>query len=207
MLKPVFEALGRGIQIIDRDKIEDVIKELVRLFDSGIKAFILEELIEQDSTMAELHPSSVNTLRIRTVNVNGDIRFIHPSLRMGRANAFIDNAGAGGIMGNIDINTGRVYEACDKLGKRYECHPDTGTKLIGFQIPRWKEALETAKTMALKNPSVKYVGWDMALSKSKGWVMIEGNDKGQWGFQYVRQEGFRDEMNVILRELGKKELN
>ena len=46
----------------------------------------------------------------------------------------------------------------------------------------------------------------MALSKDNGWVMVEGNDKGQWGGQYVRQEGFRDQMNAILRELGKKEI-
>lgn len=40
--------------------------------------------------------------------------------------------------------------------------------------------------MALKNPTVKYVGWGMALSKNNGWGMIDGNDKDLVGIPYVR---------------------
>lgn len=38
------------------------------------------------------------------------------------------------------------------------------------------------------------------------WLMIEGIYKGQFIFQYPVQEGFRDEMNYILRELSQKEI-
>lgn len=152
--------------------------------------------------MASLHPKSLNTVRIPTIRYDDRVEIIHPFLRMGRGDAVVDNAGAGGIMGNVDVTTGVVYAASDELGRAYTQHPDTGVELIGFVIPQWKEAVEQVKEMAMVLPSVRYVGWDMALTKS-GWVMIEGNDKGQFIFQVADRKGFRDEFEKIRKELLK----
>lgn len=150
--------------------------------------------------MQSLHPSSLNTVRIPTVRYDDRVEVIHPFLRIGRGSAVVDNAGSGGIMGNIDVATGSVYAAADELGKDYKIHPDTGVSLIGFTIPKWQEVLSLVKQMALVVPSVRYVGWDMALSP-KGWVMIEGNDKGQFVWQVADRNGFRAELDNIIKEL------
>ena len=56
------------------------------------------------------------------------------------------------------------------------------------------------KQMAQVIPSVRYVGWDVALTPN-GWVMIEGNDKGQFVWQVADRKGFRDEFDSIREEL------
>lgn len=200
ILKPVFAARGHGIRIIKTNGYNDAKKQIQTIFNNGLKAFVLEELIVQEQTMASFHPSSVNTLRIATLRFDDRVEIIHPRIRLGRGNAVVDNAGSGGIIGNIDLKTGLVYAACDKKGIKYDTHPDTGIKIVGFEIPRFKEALELVKQLSNVLPKVRYVGWDVAL-QDDGWVMIEGNDKGQLGFQYPNHEGFADELKKYRKEL------
>lgn len=140
-----------------------------------------------------------------TIRYDDRVDVIFSYLRMGKGNSVIDNASAGGVFGVVDINTGKIYAACDRLGGTFERHPDSGINLVGFEIPRWNEVKELVKKAAQVLAKVRYVGWDVAVTKT-GCVLIEGNDKGRWSFQIPKQEGFRDEMNSILTELGIKEL-
>ena len=56
--------------------------------------------------------------------------------------------------------------------------------------------------MASECPDVHYVGWDLALTDD-GWVMIEGNEDGQFGFQYI-SPGVAKEVAEIYKKLKKK---
>ena len=199
IVKPDSAACGRGIAVYYAQHEDDANSLISRyLCDRG--GYVVEELIVNEPIMQALHPSSLNTVRIPTVRYDNRVEVVHPFLRIGRGSAVVDNAGSGGIMGNIDVATGVVYAAADELGKVYEIHPDTGVPLIGFTIPKWQEALSIVKQMAQIVPSVRYVGWDMALTP-KGWVMIEGNDKGQFVWQVADRKGFRDEFEKIKKEL------
>ena len=198
IVKPDSAACGRGITVFhardDGEAYSLIDKYLIR------GGHIAEELIVNDPIMQSLHPSSLNTVRIPTVRYDDRVEVIHPFLRVGRGSSVVDNAGSGGIMGNIDAATGQVYAAADELGREYKTHPDTGVSLIGFTIPKWQEALMLVKQMAQVIPSVRYVGWDVALTPN-GWVMIEGNDKGQFVWQVADRKGFRDEFDSIREEL------
>lgn len=205
MVKPVYGTRGAGIRVFNTKSIDEAKEMLMGLYNSGVTAMMLEELIVQDDKLAALHPESVNTLRVVTIKFDDRVEVIRSYLRIGKGNAFIDNASAGGVFGMVNIETGKIYSACDKLGHTFESHPDTGIGLIGFEIPRWNEVKEFVKSAAQVLPKVHYVGWDVAVTRT-GCAMIEGNDKGNWSFQIPKQEGFRDEMNAILRELGKKEI-
>jgi hypothetical protein len=70
-------------------------------------------------------------------------------------------------------------------------------KYKGYQIPKWNEAINTAKALANILPNHKYIGWDLALTDN-GWIMIEGN----WGtFDYVQmatQKGYRAEFTRLM---------
>jgi len=196
IVKPDSSACGRGITVHHAQSKEDANNMISNYLDRG--GYVVEELIENEPIMQSLHPSSLNTVRIPTVRYDDRVEVIHPFLRIGRGSAVVDNAGSGGIMGNIDVATGTVYAAADELGRDYKIHPDTGVSLIGFTIPKWLEVLSLVKQMALVVPSVRYVGWDMALSP-KGWVMIEGNDKGQFVWQVADRNGFRAEFDNIKK--------
>lgn len=205
ILKPVFGTRGAGIEVIEFKAVGDAQKYLSDLYNSGVTAIIIEELIAQHDKLAELHKESANTLRVITIRYDDRVDVIHAYLRVGKGNSVIDNASAGGVFGVINIETGRIYAACDRWGNYFDVHPDSGKHLIDFEIPRWNEVKELVKKAAQVLPEVRYVGWDVAVTNN-GCVLIEGNDKGRWSFQFAKQEGFRDEMNAILRELGKKEI-
>ena len=117
---------------------------------------------------------------------------------MGQGSSFVDNAGSGGVFGIVDLETGRVYAACDELGNKYEVHPDTKERIIGFVVPRWKEAVALAKELITVIPSVRWVGWDLALTDD-GWVLIEGNERAQFVFQFPDRKGCRKEIDEFER--------
>ncbi len=206
IMKPVFGTRGAGIEVFHTSSIEEAKASLTDLYNSGVTAIILEELIVQHDKLAALHKKSANTLRVATIRYDDRVEVIFSYLRMGKGNSVIDNASAGGVFGVINVETGKIYAACDRLGGTFERHPDSGINLIGFEIPRWDEVKQLVTKAAQVLPKVRYVGWDVAVTNT-GCVMIEGNDKGRWSFQIPKQEGFRSKMNVILKELGKKEIH
>lgn len=182
---------GRGINLFDNA--DSVCKFLI----DGKRGGVLEELIVQDKELAEFNSSSVNTLRINTMNYgNGVVEVLWPCLRMGRAGSFVDNAGAGGIFGAIDSTNGTIIGAADEHQHTYQEHPDSHKQLIGYIIPRWHEACELVKKAALKLPDVGFIGWDLALT-ADGWVMVEGNHAPLIIWQIASGVGIRKKFHEI----------
>ena len=187
--------MGSGVQIIQGKSVEEIRQILHDEYPSG---FIAEELIQQDEKMAMLHPSSVNTIRITTLRLGGKIHIINPFVRMGRGVDVVDNAAQGGIFAVIDKETGIITETSDELGNKYVIHPETGTPIVGFTIPQWKEALALSKELSDILPECRMVGWDLAYTNN-GWVVVEGNSKAQFiCFQIATQRGFRKELESLL---------
>lgn len=139
---------------------------------------VCEEWIEQCEEMKAFNSSSLNTVRITTMYDDSGFYKIYAMLRTGRNGEIVDNASMGGIAAEVDIDTGIVVS--DGYTKthleHFECHPDTGKKYKGFQIPRWNEAIDIIKELHKHCPVSKIVGWDMALTDD-GWVLVEGNGK------------------------------
>ena len=200
IMKPLYDACGHGIHIVKEESKLAAKNRMISILQSGNSAYIVEELIDQVPEMAELHPESVNTVRIPTFNIKGDIEVVRPFLRSGCGKSVVDNAGSGGVFALIDPKTGVTYAAADEHNRSFIEHPDSHKLLVGFQVPKWNEAVGMVKELARVLPDVKYVGWDLALTK-KGWVLVEGNDKGQFVFQYPLHEGFREELNDLRKRM------
>jgi hypothetical protein len=205
IVKPTFGNYGNGVQVIDTNNkdVELLFNQLKEEYQEG---FTLEELIIQCEDLASFHPSSVNTVRLTTVRQsNGDIYIIHrPFIRLGQGGRCVDNGGNGGIIAGIDYETGIIKGAIDERMNRYVVHPDSGKTILGYQIPRWKEAKEFVVKLANVLPNLKYCGWDLALT-DQGWIMVEANGKGLFiGFQMPTQEGFRNEFEDLKKRCGIK---
>ncbi len=200
IVKPHDGASGVGIRIIDSQMyggLAGTLKELKSAYPGNL---ILEELIIQQSEVAVLHPSSVNTLRICTVRFDDHVELLPGVYRIGRGGACVDNGGSGGIFSGLD-DDGIIVANSDELGRSYEVHPDTAVRLIGFQVPRYEEAKQLAAELAQIVPDNRYCGWDLALTED-GWIMQEGNWQGGFvAFQCAFQRGFREEMDDFLRRL------
>ena len=202
IFKPLIGSLGEGITILEKDWTDSDLENLISdNCGDGKLGFIAEELLVQVPEMAQFHPSSLNTIRVATVKFDEGVEVIAASLRTGRGGSIVDNAGAGGVFGTIDIETGTIEAVGDEFGNSYEAHPDTEARMVGFTIPRWQEAVELAKELATVVKGNRYAGWDLALTE-KGWIMIEGNARGQFIWQISSQKGFKKEANKILKLLG-----
>ena len=101
--KPVEGGQGKGIQLISLcdDK---------ELFYKTHKGYIIEQVIQQNSKMKSLNPTSVNTIRVLTMTKNGFTRIVAASLRTGGAEGCTDNLHSGGVCASVDIETGIVYK-------------------------------------------------------------------------------------------------
>lgn len=192
VVKPKNSNKGRGV-CVSGDP--DEICSLLSVTQGGV----LEEQIVQSPDLSAFNASSVNTLRIHTMNYgDGEIEVLWPCLRMGHAGSFVDNAGAGGIFGAIDVTTGTIIGAADEKRHFFEEHPDSHKALIGFAIPQWDDACSLARTAAQKLPEAAFVGWDLALTGS-GWVLVEGNHMPLVIWQIAAGTGIRKKFEEMER--------
>lgn len=172
--KPLKGVCGRGIKIY-----KDNCADHRELFNDFIKngPFVIEELIDQGEGMAVLHPESINTLRVATFNLQGDVIIYGAGIRMGTGDSIVDNAGSGGLFCHVNHEFGFIDTNAKDYTKEYIFHPDTGVRFIGFDIPKWEEAKKLVTAMARTIECATVISWDLAYSK-KGWCMVEANDVG-----------------------------
>lgn len=201
IIKPFNGGNGKGIKIIDSKQMGSFAQMCEVLKKDYPSGFVAEELIIQAKELAAVHPESVNTLRVFTIRFDDRVEFLPFAWRVGRGKSCVDNGGSGGIFCACD-DDGVVYATADEKGRFYDVHPDTKHPLIGFQVPRFEEAKELAKELAMVVPSNRYCGWDLALTEN-GWVMQEGNwQGGVVAFQCPMQKGCRQMLDGIMNELG-----
>lgn len=138
------------------------------------KIGIVEERVIQHPKMAEMCPTSVNTIRIATLLGDKKQGIVYAFLRIGNGKV-MDNVDQGGMAARIDLENGTLLTVgADKQGNTYTEHPMTHTPIIGFQIPYFKEACDMCLKAAQKVPQMRFVAWDVAITE-KGPVFIEGN--------------------------------
>lgn len=170
--KPNDGQCGKGIEKIKVSNwnLEDLYNHLTEN-----KLELLEEPISQHEKMNELNSSSVNTIRMVTVmNKEKDVTILTDFARIGNGKC-VDNFNSGGMTAKIDVNTGKIVEeAVNKKGEIFETHPITGTKIKEFEIPYFEEAKSMVKEAAKLSPNVRYIGWDVAITKD-GPCLVEGN--------------------------------
>lgn len=156
--------------------------------------YLLQKRLTQHPKMSELHPNSVNTIRLNSFNNNGKVDVLCASLRMGTKGKNVDNWASGGIVIGIDLTTGKlVGDGVFKYGYggRVQEHPDTGVKLDGFEIPFFHEAVKLTCELHSYLYGIHSVGWDIAITPD-GPMIIEGNDDWEGGIPMALEKDFKN---------------
>lgn len=172
------------------------------------KGVLVEEVIAQGEEMAVLHPASVNSVRMHTINLgDGDIRLWYPFIRIGVGGNFISSATTGGIIACINAGTGVVETTgFDKLGRITDVHPDTHFTIKGIKIPRWRQLCDKAIEMSERLPTLRYIGWDFVYDKDKEWIVMEGNENAEINSpQLIYHRGMREEFEQLIGYKSTKE--
>ena len=187
IVKPLDQSCGRGIEKVVYEEGKDTDGLYDRLYASG--CVLAEEVVEQCDEMDALCDTSVNTIRLVTIyNSDDDVAVAAGAVRMGRAGNFVDNFNHGGLAVILDVSTGlSATDGYDKERITYRTVPEIGTVLRGFKVPQWDGCRQLVKDAAKVVPQVRYVAWDVAVSRDRGPLLIEGNDyPGQDVTQYPK---------------------
>lgn len=165
---------------------------------------LLEEVISQHPTLNEIFDKSLNTLRIATVMVNGEMKILAAVFRCGSGNAATDNIGSGGMAVKVEPETGILISDARGHGKkRFIRHPDTGVMFHGFRIPNWDKVLSMLEKATRTVPGVGYTGWDVAVRENDA-VLVEGNFEGMIHLlQRPANQGIRKDVEKILAQIKK----
>ena len=169
IIKPIDGAGGEGIEkiIYDEENIHNVYN---RIKD---KAFLAEECIKQNKELDKLYSKSVNTLRMFTFYKDGEVYFLQAILKMGNGGV-VDNFSSGGMYTYVNEDGYVFVEAIDKDDNIFYEHPVSKTKIVGFKVPMFEEAVKLVKDAAKVVPEMRYVGWDVAIGEKEP-IIIEGN--------------------------------
>ena len=203
MLKPYDGLGGHGVIKMTSDEVGSVDEFYDKLLAQHL---FVEGYVKQNSEINRLCSASVNTIRVMTFGYNGKSQILYAAMRIGNGINHCDNFHQGGMGCSLDIETGKLIgNAVDKDLNVFECHPTSGVKFDGFQIPNWEKAKNMVLEAALVHDKIHVVGWDVAITED-GATFIEGNRRPGFDLvQVLSERGRKDIMRLCLDEINKNE--
>lgn len=189
MYKPIAGHRGYGVEAIylTGENMKEVYDRLATYPEGVVEAFI-----KQHPEMCKLSPTSVNSLRFVTFSSNTKpvtpdgkmVDIAYSIVRFGREGAIVDNLHSGGMVANVDLETGCLStDGADRNGDLWITHPDTHVTIKGFKVPYFEEARAMVMDAITTRKVEGYIGWDIAISES-GPMLLEVNDRpGSDGLQ------------------------
>ncbi len=135
----------------------------------------IQEVIHQHESFDQIHDKSINSVRIMSLLLDGQVHILSAVMRMGIDGARVDNASSGGWACGIRED-GRLRELpYDKTGARFRSHPQRAVfkdhQLVGFD-----KCCDVIRANAGKLCSAsRLVSWDFAVDAQGEPVLIEVN--------------------------------
>lgn len=131
---------------------------------------LIERRITPHAQFLELWPDGVCDLRVILLEGKPLMAMLRvPTLRSGGK----ANLHQGGIGVAVEIASGRTFRASQK-GEEIRLHPETGTPLLGLQLPVWSKVLEVAQLAASAVP-LGYLGVDLVIDEQGTPLVLEMN--------------------------------
>ena len=180
--KPISVGKGSGVVRIDFIKDEfyldskktntDAILSILNEKDN----YFVSECIKQAKYLKSIYNETSNTIRLITGRDNDKVEILCAVQRIGTSSTIpVDNGSRGGLVANIDLNTGVLSEARSSHNTNiYENHPDSNKRIKGVVIPNWKELSNSIVKVSEKLTNLKFIAWDI-LPTDDGFYVIEAN--------------------------------
>lgn len=203
-VKPAEGSGGKGIIIFNKNIQNQFVTRQNVIFNEnflttigGEHDYVIQPGLIQDREFSQIYPHSVNTCRIITENLGGEIRIVCAMLRLGRNHSEIDNISSGGISTHINIENGNFGDfAISYQGEKFEQHPDTHFIFHNNKISRWNDIQRFTINSAEKLPFFSYLGWDIALTVEGEPVAIEVNSGPAIDIIEMTSGGLREAFHI-----------
>ena len=197
---------GHGVYFWNKTDGQGVLKQTL---SELAQDFIVQEVLVQHPVLAKLHPDSINTIRIVTLNFKGAIHVLSAGIRMGIKGNKVDNGHCGGIFVGIDKTTGRLQKDAFSLLTRQRFlneHPTTHAVFSECVIPSFDKCLDMVKILAPRLERVsRLTSWDVSVNENGEPVLVEVNLAygNLFMHQYVNGPIFGDLTEDVLNEVLK----
>lgn len=204
--KSIYSDGGHGVAFWDVEMGDSKMRQLLSELGDNV---IAQEIIKQHEQIAKLHPSSINSIRILTLNYHNEIRVLSSIIRMGANGNNVDNGHAGGIFVGIEPN-GRLKSTAYTYmtGQRFwNEHPTTHAKFSDCTIPNFEQCKDLVKNLAPRFARVsRLTSWDLSVDVEGNPVLIEVNLAygGLFFHQITNGPVFGDLTEDIINEVIKK---
>lgn len=162
---------------------------------------VLQEILDQHTTIKSLHPASVNTARIVTVNTGYEVQLISAALRIGVNGNFVDNIARGNIFVPINKHTGKLQKAgrSGSSPQLYYAHPQTNVVFEDLEVPFFNQAADLCKKLHSHLPYFFILGWDVAFTPN-GPVVIESNNIHQIVDVQLFEGGLKKQFDRYIKD-------
>lgn len=197
IIKPSIDTCsGQGVSVIS--SVEEL-KEDNYYKDN----YLVQELIENQSDIKALNPSSLNTMRIMTYLCENKIICAPILLRMGCGTSHLDNAHAGGIFVAVNNDGSLGRETYSEYGEKHAEHPYTHIQFEGYRISGVDKVMNCALACHKKFPMLGMISWDLTINAQGNVTLIEANMFGQsiWLAQIAHGKGVFEENTEKMRQI------
>lgn len=176
VVKPSGKGGGKGVVFVSSATAE----ELDEMFRTKGKIFVVQKAVRQHPEMAKLNPTTVNTIRLTTILHQGKFTPAAALIKIGSANARVDNYKHGGCLLGVNMD-GTVQPWALNFKRNRITELPSGVKLGegGFsRVPCFDSVLKTAEKAHFCIPAIKLVSWDIAVDDENEAEIIEANFAG-----------------------------
>ncbi len=176
---------GKSVTLYQNQSFKEV-------FNDFEKNYIVQEVLSQHSTLANLNESSVNVVRVVSLSLNGNVSPVNCALRCGATGSVSDNfiSKDGRGMFVIGINPDgtlkdKAYYSC---GEQISVAPN-GQSFAGLQLPNYKEALELTTSIHETLPHFGFIAFDVCFDLNGAPRIMELNIRGPGMLYYQYANG------------------
>lgn len=216
IFKPVKGSHGEGIfstvirkeGVIDQQKNEFYqYKNFYENLTHASKTYMAQKLINPHSDLKKIMPSpACGMIRVVTFLMKDqNVVVPYAGMTIPRHGSVISNF-MHGINGNltaaINISSGRLNDSIgldqDGFVQFHSCHPDTQISFNDIIVPRWDEVVALCKNSALVFNTIRFIGWDVAVT-DENILILEANVMcDPDGLQLNTQTGFKAEIESLI---------
>ncbi|MGN1415080.1 MAG: sugar-transfer associated ATP-grasp domain-containing protein [Anaerovoracaceae bacterium] len=176
VVKPSGLAGGKGVEFFR----EATREELAEVFENKGDLFVVQDAIHQHPEMARLNDSTVNTVRLTTLMLDGKFIPLAALVKVGSPKVRVDNYKHGGCLIGVNLDGTAFPWALNVKRERVTVLP-SGVDLAAGDfkvVPCFDSVLKTAEKAHYDIPIMKLISWDIAIDDEGEAEIIEANFGG-----------------------------
>ncbi|OZV69971.1 sugar-transfer associated ATP-grasp domain-containing protein [Winogradskyella aurantia] len=182
IIKPSIDS-GGGVmvKVISTEDLNTTDKtyEIMNLFKSYKKDFVIQEFMSQSPEMKKLNPTTLNTLRIMSYLRDEEVHVLSTIVRIGKKGSDTDNYEGGGIICGVNAKGEFNSVGYTKLGRKVYSKTESGISLKDCKVPNYEDVKAMVRRLHMRVPYFRLISWDIGINENNQPVLIEYNTYNQ----------------------------